>query len=79
MSNRNPTQARAGHRARFSVSSPVRTGFLKHTVTLSDRVDGYYDGMKFTAITGSRALRAAWAHAGRIVGREADHGFDYSA
>lgn len=74
---RNPMQARAGNRARFAVTV-VRKGFCRHVATLEDRVDPGFNGLEFKAITGRRALLAAWAHASRIVNREADHGFDYS-
>ncbi|MBN9004878.1 MAG: hypothetical protein J0H40_05630 [Rhizobiales bacterium] len=76
---RNPMQARAGHRARFSVPPPVRKGFFTYVATLEDRLDPYWNGLKFPAMTSRRAQLAAWKHAERIVTREADHGFDYLA
>ncbi|MBP1294312.1 hypothetical protein [Bradyrhizobium elkanii] len=78
MSNRNPTHARAGNRARFTVPQPVRKGFLKYVATLHYRPDPGWKGIEFKAITSRRAQLAAWRHASMIVNREADHGFDYS-
>ncbi|MBR0995649.1 hypothetical protein JQ580_33590 [Bradyrhizobium japonicum] len=66
-----PLQARAGRERRFSVSKPVRKGFMRYAATLTDRGDPYFDGMTFTSFTGWRAQMAAWAHAQRIVNREA--------
>jgi hypothetical protein len=80
MSKANPVsaRARAGTARRFSVSV-VRKGFLKHVATLSDRVDPGFNGLEFVGMSGTAAILAAWKHAQRIVDREAEHNFDYSA
>lgn len=79
MSNRNPTHARAGNRARFTVPQPVRKGVFRYVATLHDRLDPSWNGIEFKAVTSRHAQLAAWRHAEFIVNREADHGFDYSA
>ncbi|WP_256805803.1 hypothetical protein [Bradyrhizobium sp. Bra64] len=79
MSIRNPRQARAGNRARFSVPPPVRKGLFRYVATLHDRVDADFNGLEFRAITARRAQLAACRHAEFVVNREAVHGFDYSA
>jgi hypothetical protein len=78
MSNRNPMQPRAGNRARFNVSKPVRRGFFKYVARLHDRLAPSWNGIEFKTITSRRAQLGAWRHASFIVNREADHGFDYS-
>lgn len=78
------TSRRAGYRAR-GVRGCRRRGearpqkLLPLRRPLEDRLDPYWNGRKFPAMTSRRAQLAAWKHAERIVNREADHGFDYSA
>jgi hypothetical protein len=74
MSNPNPIQARAGRERRFSVTV-VRKGFLRHTATLHDPLDAGWDSIDFKGWTSHGASMAAWAHAARIVEREASFDF----
>ncbi|TWI70549.1 hypothetical protein IQ16_03722 [Bradyrhizobium huanghuaihaiense] len=74
-------QSHAGSRRRppaLQRPETVRKGFFRYAATLEDRLDPYWNGLKFPAMTSRRAQLAAWKHAERIVNREADHGFDYS-
>lgn len=74
MSKPNPLTARAGASRLFSVTV-VQKGLLRHVATLQDRHEAGFDGLQFKAFTGDGALRSAWAHAARIVERDAT--FDY--
>ncbi|MET4442786.1 hypothetical protein ABIB75_001047 [Bradyrhizobium sp. GM2.2] len=74
MAQCNPTQARAGKARRFNVTV-VRKGFLRHTATLHDRLDVGWVGLDFKMFTSHGASLAAWAHAARILEREASFDF----